>query len=458
MNSIPSKTQAGFDQARPNANSRLYTQAGILFGLVFPIAAMAIKLAQLGMSFSFHSILGLQQSESLLWIIDTAPLFLGLAGGLIGKRQDTILEMNRRLKMRENELTVIQQNLEQHVTERTQQLEERSNQMRASAHFYRQIAEIPNMSDLLAKSVDLISQHFSHDRARIFLMDNQRKTIVLQAASSEADRHLLEGGYRQEVGGLSLIGRVAGSGRPQSQQYSRQPDSPGGEVDASGNRAAEIQSEITLPLMVRGAVIGVLDIQSERSDAFTQTDAETLQLLADQIAITIENTRLLDESRALVSQLEVLTSQQTRVSWQEYLGTQKTAFQFTPSGVKAISASNMPPVRKEDLSIPIVLRGQKIGTIAFHRQENPRWVERERDLAEKVATQVALALENSRLIAETRQRAQREQTIGEISSRLSRSLDLDTLLQTAVRELGTLPNISEVSVLLTPASDETSEP
>ena len=69
-------------------------------------------------------------------------------------------------------------------------------------------------------------------------------------------------------------------------------------------------------------------------------------------------------------------------------------------------------------------------------------------MVEKVATQVALALDNSRLLEETRQRATQQQTVNEISTRLNRSLDIDTLLQTVTRELGKLPEVAEVSVFV----------
>ena len=86
--------------------------------------------------------------------------------------------------------------------------------------------------------------------------------------------------------------------------------------------------------------------------------------------------------------------------------------------------------------------------IAFQGQKTVRWSASARDLAEKVATQVALALDNSRLLEETRQRATQQQTVNEISARLNRSLDIDMLLQMAARELGSLPEVAEVSVVV----------
>ena len=103
---------------------------------------------------------------------------------------------------------------------------------------------------------------------------------------------------------------------------------------------------------------------------------------------------------------------------------------------------------KNGLQVPLRLHGQTIGMLTLQGKEATKWTERERDLTEKVANQVALALDNSRLLEETRQRAIQQQTVNEISARLSRSLDVDTLLRTAARELGTLPEIADVSVVV----------
>ncbi len=73
-------------------------------------------------------------------------------------------------------------------------------------------------------------------------------------------------------------------------------------------------------------------------------------------------------------------------------------------------------------------------------------------LAQKTAAQVALALENIRLLEETRERARQEQMLSEFSARLGQSVDLDSLLQTAVRELAALPEVADASIFLNPSA------
>jgi GAF domain-containing protein len=70
-------------------------------------------------------------------------------------------------------------------------------------------------------------------------------------------------------------------------------------------------------------------------------------------------------------------------------------------------------------------------------------------LSENIATQIGLALENARLLEEAQQRASQEQTLSDLSAKLSKSLDIETLLQTTIKELHQLPGVSESSVVIT---------
>jgi two-component system, OmpR family, aerobic respiration control sensor histidine kinase ArcB len=108
-----------------------YSWAGALFGLAFPLLATLIKLLQFHLSVNLSNISTLHYSEPLMWIIDTAPLFLGLLAGVAGKRQDILLETNRKLVEREKELTDIKIELEKRVKERINELQQRNSQMRS---------------------------------------------------------------------------------------------------------------------------------------------------------------------------------------------------------------------------------------------------------------------------------------------------------------------------------------
>ena len=339
-------------------------------------------------------------------------------------------------------------NLEKHVAERTGELEKRNSGMQSMVYFTRQMAEIQDLSAIPAKAVDLITENFGYYHAGLFLLANDGKTAILQAASSDEGRKLVGKGYHVEVGDNSLVGRVAKQTRLiVTSRNSNTPATVDGEYEMPRTR-----SEIAMPVAVHGKILGVLDIQSEQNQAFGQSEAEILQLLTDQVGTSMDNARLLNEARTYETQLDLLNSQQIQSSWRDNLINQKKAYQFTPSGIKSISLSAIPK-DQHGFQIPLVLRGQDIGSISFQRKDKAEWPEPDRDLAKKVAIQVALALDNIRLIDETRLHAVQEQTVNEISGRFNRSLDVDTLLQTAVRELAALPDVSEASIFIKP-SDE----
>jgi K+-sensing histidine kinase KdpD len=199
-------------------------------------------------------------------------------------------------------------------------------------------------------------------------------------------------------------------------------------------------------LLVRGTVIGMMDLHSEQEQAFGSEEEEILQSLADLVAVSIENVRLLNDTRALVTQLETLTSYQSHEAWQKSAERRVAAYQYTPSGIRPLYDR---PEKREPvgLQVPLMLRGQSIGTITLRRKESAAsWTERERELVEKLASQVALALDNSRLVEEAQKSAQRDQLIAMVSGRVRETLDVDSVVRTAATELRRIFDLKEAEV------------
>jgi GAF domain-containing protein len=74
------------------------------------------------------------------------------------------------------------------------------------------------------------------------------------------------------------------------------------------------------------------------------------------------------------------------------------------------------------------------------------WNDQEIALMETFAEQMNLALDSARLHRESQQHVAQEQAIGHVARQLRGSLDMDTVLQTAVREIGEIMGLSEVQV------------
>ena len=354
-------------------------------------------------------------------------------------------QAQKRVESMNDSLRESQLELENRVAERTQDLAYKTSQLNAASLVAHQTAAIQDLDRLLNRSVNLISEQFDCYHVGIYLMNQRGDYVNLQAASSEGGKRLLEKGYRLRVGTEGIIGFVA------AEKKSRISLDVGKDAIFFDNPdLPETRSELSLPLIVRSKVVGVLDLQSSKVSAFKYDDIDIFQTMADQIAVTIENARLLSESQLIISQLEALTNENTRQNWKTELSASKPMFRYTATGVRPIDKV-VPDSGENILDVPLILRGQQIGKISLHRKaEFHKWTAQEETVATEVAAQAALALENIRLVERTRQRANREQAIANVTARVRETLDLDTVLRTTAREIQKALNLQEAEVRLFP--------
>jgi GAF domain-containing protein len=216
---------------------------------------------------------------------------------------------------------------------------------------------------------------------------------------------------------------------------------------------------------VGGKTLGVLDVQSEKPGAFTETDANTLTILADQVAIAIENARLFQQTQQALNESLALYRQNIREGWTAFSQEESLiGFQQTSAGGRrltrpidtddireAVDRGNLMVVQPDEknreafMVVPVKLRGQIIGTLKVHAPTEYRtWSRDEIDLVLAVSDRLSLALENARLILESQKQVIKEQTIGEVTSKIGTSIDMKNVLKTAVEELGRAMPGSEV--------------
>lgn len=336
--------------------------------------------------------------------------------------------------------------LEQRVAERTAEISRKADHLRAASYIARQTAEVQDLASLLNTVAKLVTDQFGFYHTGIFLITETGSEVVLQAASSEGGQRMIESGHSLPVGTQGLVGYVAAQKKPRialdvglDAVFFNNPDLP------------MTRSEIALPLLVRNKVLGILDIQSDKPQAFSTEDIDVLETLANQVAVAIDNARLLDESQATYMQLEALTTLRTREVWSQKLQEKERVFTYTPLGLRAEKSSSD---GSNEVIVPITLRGQKIGKISVARKSDAEWKKVDEDLITEVASQVGLAVDNIRLLEEATQRAKQEQIVGEMAFRFSQALDIDSLLQTATRELGQLPGVEEATVFIGEISDQ----
>jgi GAF domain-containing protein len=217
-----------------------------------------------------------------------------------------------------------------------------------------------------------------------------------------------------------------------------------------------------------------MDVQSTEKNAFSQEDIGVLLTLADQVAIAIENARLFEETKKALNESRNMFEQYTQHEWRSFAGRAKTrGFLFDGKhvipldnnakleSIKAIrqTGSLIREKASGSVAIPIKLRGQTIGVLDVRPKNGQRpWKPDEIALLEAAAERAALALENARLIESAQRRAARERAIGDISSKIGAVSNLESILQTAVEELGRkMGSATEVSLELNPIDDPSHE-
>ncbi|MGC8946319.1 MAG: GAF domain-containing protein [Anaerolineae bacterium] len=210
--------------------------------------------------------------------------------------------------------------------------------------------------------------------------------------------------------------------------------------------------EVASPLRLQERTLGVMVVRFPTEIRMDGAEAVVLGLIANQLAVALENARLFSETRASLRELEALYRRYTTQAWERFVREAPESVRLwtgpeeVPEGVwqglfEQARASGSVAVGEEDsrylLAVPVKLRGVAIGVLGFHREQAAgRWRPEEIAAAETVAERLALAVENARLLEEAQRRAAREHLVAEITARLRASLDPDTVLKTTVRELG----------------------
>lgn len=366
--------------------------------------------------------------------------------------------------------------LEQRVSERTMDLknavtisEKRAADLQAISEISRLISTEQRLDTLLPLVTHLISERFGFYHVGIFFVDEARRFAHLQAANSEGGQKMLARGHRLQIG-TGLVGAAAQTGKPRialdvgaDPVYFNNPDLP------------NTHSEMALPLHYRGVTIGVLDVQSTQPGAFTESDANTLSILADQVAVAIENARLFGQIQQAREEAETLYSQVQSREWSAFLRQEtRIGYQQTAAGGKrltqpvlsaeirkALQQGQVVVMEREDIqahptmAVPVKLRGQTLGVLRIQAPlPNHHWSQDEINLAQAISDRLALALDNARLLLESQRRAAKEAKIGEVSARIGASINMRNVLQTAVEELGRALPGSEVVIQFESADGE----
>ena len=362
------------------------------------------------------------------------------------------------------ELRELKTNLETRIEERTHELAQRSTELEAAnqrnqeravqfeaiAQVAGAVASIRTLEKLLPKIAQLISEHFNFYHVGIFLNDASNQYAVLSAANSEGGQRMLARKHQLKIGEQGIVGYVASTGKArialdvgEDAVFFNNPDLP------------DTHSEMSLPLTISGKVIGVLDVQSTESAAFDEEDLQIMSILTDQVSLATENARLFDESNKSLAEAEALYKQYLRQAWGRMSREQRlTGYHYSEMGAVPIENLDEAAINKHremskrpQIAVPIVLRGEAIGTLAVQVPQADQVNEDQMDLIKAVAERVAISVENARLFEETTRRAERERLVTEITAKMRSTNDPDIMIQNTLNELKTALGATRVQLV-----------
>ena len=361
-------------------------------------------------------------------------------------------------------------------------------QFETAAEIARDISSSLDLDELLEKAVELIRFRFDFYHAAIFLKDLPGEFVVIREATGEAGAQLKRAGHKLGVGSKSIVGFVAGKGEKlivndtsRDATYQPHPLLP------------ETRAEASLPLKVGDRIVGVLDVQSKQTYAFSEDNLRTLQILADQLAIAVVNTELFAETQEHLAQHRLLhhitTTAASGTTLDEALQSAVNGLQVTlggdrvailladrekkwlevraavgyaggvfdlripmGSGITGWAAAHRRTLRinnvlqdtryiegspntRSEMAIPLVYRSELLGVLNVESEQLAAYAENDEELLGTLGGSLAAIIANARLLEQIRAQAERERILFEISDKIRRTTDMETILTTTVSEL-----------------------
>ncbi|MBN2393469.1 MAG: substrate-binding domain-containing protein [Anaerolineae bacterium] len=346
-------------------------------------------------------------------------------------------------------------------------VENRALQFQTVTQVSRATSSILELDELAQQVVNVIQERFGVYYVGLFLTDLEGEAAdassrwaVLRAGTGEAGRQMLVQGHRLEIDDTSMVGWTI------SHRQARIALDVGHAEQAvrfDNPLLPDTRSEVALPLISRGEVIGALDVQSVEPEAFSDEDVAILQTMADQVALAIGNARLFQQVQDSLEAERRAYGELSREAWQRLLHMRTDlSFTYDERGLMPATTAIEPHLRvatqtgtvtvaaddERGVALPIKVRDQVIGVIDVHKPEQGAWTQEQVALLETLTEQLGVALESARLYQDTRRRAAREQMSALVAARIRESLDVEVVLQTAVREMREALGLAEVEVQL----------
>lgn len=362
------------------------------------------------------------------------------------KRSDEIGNLSRSFALMTDWLRDSYENLEQRVLDRTSELERQNLEIQVAAEIARDISTFRDPQELLDSAVDLIVRRFGYYHAGIFLLDDLKQYAILRAASGPTSADMLTGVHKLKVGEVGIVGNVAQTGVSRialdvelDKTYYKNPLLP------------ETRTEIAIPIKISHDVIGVLDVQSNISGTFNESELHVLEILGDLLAVAIQNADLIQEAEGNLNELENLYSVLSKDAWRTIEQSEGIkGYQYDLSGTNPLTSRSFEEMDNghqpgESIIIPLFIRDQKIGTMTvWPRIEG--FMPDDINFLNEISIRISQSMESARLFNEIQRRAENERRVRRASTHMRETLDIESVLRTAVEDIYDTFKLSQISV------------
>ncbi len=345
--------------------------------------------------------------------------------------------------------------LEDRIAARTQRLA-------LVASLSEELLAILNVDQLLTELVSQVKDRFGYYHAHVYILNRENENLVMRAGAGEAGEIMKAQGHSISLHApTSLVARAARTSQIVSIDNVRQVE------DWLPNPLLpNTYSEMAVPIILEEKVVGVLDVQQDKIAGLDESDANVLRSLANQVAVAIRNARLFREVETALAEAHTSQQKYTSESWNlAGMRAQKRESLYVQPGMPELSEATFEAAQQQalvqkhpaivpideyegspkPLVAPVSLAGETIGTLQLHKMDaedtSKLWTYQDLEFVEAILDQVAQTAENLRLFEETRERADYERTVGEITQKIRQAPNLDMLAKTATeainRVLGT---------------------
>lgn len=344
-------------------------------------------------------------------------------------------------------------------------LQRQAVELRTVAELGATIAAVRDTRLLLQQVVDLAKERFDLYHAHIYLLNATGSHLVLTTGAGTVGHEMVNQGHSiplvQEQSLVAQAARrrtgVAVNDVHQDPSFLPNPLLP------------HTHSELAVPMMVGGALLGVLDVQSEQINRFQENDINIQMTLATQIAVALENSRSFERAQKALADLNQLTQRLTREGWAAYLANRQeadltyvfSAMQFATEAEALQQATNghdtEPTAEEPPIAQFINIHGEAVGqlTIVPDDETEGAYDEETAAIIQAVADQLGARIENIRLteqtqtaLAQTEEQAQRLSLLNEMAAALNAAQGLDEIFQITTERTLQIISGNQVSVAL----------